>query len=243
MTLGSVENLVLDRPSQRGPLRVLDGLDMSFQEGEILAIIGPSGCGKTTLLHILAGLLSPTKGSVDCQAKSALVFQRPTLLPWSSVIDNALYGLRCRGAISSEQRAVASQLLKQMRLGAHVDDYPHQLSEGMKQRVNLVRALLMEPELLLMDEPFSALDALTRRQLQDDLIDSQNKRGFNVVIVSHSLEEVAYLADRVLVLTKKPTQISGTLTVDLPRPRLKDAEAHLAFHKVVEKLQSLLESS
>lgn len=209
-------------------LQVLDGIDLDVQAGEFFSIVGPSGCGKTTLLDLILGLATPTAGTVDVAAKRpAMVFQRPQLLPWRTVLDNALYGVECREQLDDDARERALALLQRMRLGDHVHEHPHRLSEGMKQRVNLARALLIEPDLLLMDEPFSALDPATSRKLQDDLLALWQERGFTVVFVSHSLTEVVYLADRVAVFTDKPSTVGALETIDVPRPR---AQAALLEH-------------
>ena len=205
-------------------LRVLDGIDFEVRSGELFSVVGPSGCGKTTLLDLILGLASPTAGTIDVAAKRpAMVFQRPQLLPWRTVLDNALYGVECREQLGDAARQRAVALLERIGLGDHLHEHPHRLSEGMKQRVNLARALLIDPDLLLMDEPFSALDPATRRQLQDDLLALWQERGFTVVFVSHSLPEVTYLADRVAVFTDKPTTVRDVEVIDLPRPRSQAA--------------------
>lgn len=205
-------------------LQVLDGIDLSVQVGEFFSIVGPSGCGKTTLLDLILGLASPTAGTVSVAAKRpAMVFQRPQLLPWRTVLDNALYGVECREQLDDDARDRALELLQRMRLGDHVHEHPHRLSEGMKQRVNLARALLIEPDLLLMDEPFSALDPATSRKLQDDLLALWQERAFTVMFVSHSLTEVVYLADRVAVFTDKPSSVRAIEAIDVPRPRTRAA--------------------
>jgi len=239
----SVEQLVVEYPRTNSRLRVLDGITLEVRRGELLSLIGPSGCGKTTFLHTLAGLCRPTSGRIDAGGRelgAAMVFQRPTLLPWRSVLDNALFALECRGPIDRAQRAAARAMLESMGLGAHVGDHPHVLSEGMKQRVNLARALLVRPKLLLLDEPFAALDVMTRRQLQDDLRQRCQADGITVVLVSHSLEDVAYLSDRVGVLGHKPTKLVGLRDIDLPHPRARGAEARLALMQIVESLGELL---
>lgn len=205
-------------------LQVLDGVDLSVQVGEFFSIVGPSGCGKTTLLDLILGLASPTAGTVSVAAKRpAMVFQRPQLLPWRTVLDNALYGVECREQLDGDAHDRALELLQRMRLGDHVHEHPHRLSEGMKQRVNLARALLIEPDLLLMDEPFSALDPATSRKLQDDLLALWQERGFTVMFVSHSLTEVVYLADRVAVFTDKPSSVQAIEAIEVPRPRTQAA--------------------
>ena len=239
-----LEGLRLSYPSRaNGVLDVLDAVDVSVRPGEFLSIIGPSGCGKTSLLHLAMGLLEPTGGTIRSSAGSmAMAFQKPQLLPWRTVLDNAVYGLECRGVSRAQAREPAAEMLARMRLGDHLHDYPHELSEGMKQRVNLARALLVEPDLLLMDEPFSALDVTVRRSLQDDLLELWSERRLTVLFVSHALEEVVYLSDRVVVLTDKPTRVRGIESVGLPRPRAGDAEATLQMLRRIDALKDVMEA-
>ncbi len=224
-----------------GRLEVLGGVDLEVRRGELLAIVGPSGCGKSTLLSLLAGLMAPGAGAIERGgARVATVFQRPTLLPWRTVLSNVTFGLECRGPVGAAERAQAAALLERLGLGAHLEDRPHALSEGMKQRVNLARALAVAPDVLLMDEPFAALDALTRRGLQDDLLARWGQGGLTVVLVSHDLAEVAYLADRAVGLSEKPATIIGEQAVTLPRPRGTDAAGRLALFEVAEALERRL---
>ncbi len=221
---------VCDLVVEYGALRVLHGVSFAVTPGELVGIVGRSGCGKTTLLHALAGLLTPTSGVVDLEgAVTAMAFQRPTLLPWRTVLDNAVFGQEAAGAADREG---ARRLLAEMRLADHLADHPHQLS------VNLARALLVDPSVLLLDEPFSALDVRTRRDLHSDLLALQRERGFAVVLVSHTLEEVVELVDRVLVFSEKPTRVRATVEVELPRPRSRDAD----FFAQVAALEAALSS-
>ena len=232
----AIDKLCIEFPSSTGVLRVFDSLSLEVHEGEFFSLVGPSGCGKTSLLHVLAGLCKPAQGTVSLTKRAALVFQRPTLLPWRCTLDNALFGLECRDRITEELRAKATELLTSMGLGEHLGDYPHQLSEGMKQRVNLARALLLDPEVLLLDEPFAALDLMTRRQLQDELLTRCRAQKITAVLVSHSLEDVAYLSDRVGVLTAKPTRLVDIQEISLPHPRARGAKARLALMEAAEAL-------
>ena len=230
----SLSELRLSYPRpQAPPLEVLGGIDLEVRRGEILALVGASGCGKTTLLSVLAGLLKPTSGSISGArgpGSLALVFQRPHLLPWRSALSNATFGLECRETPPAEAAPQAAQLLTRMGLGDHLQDFPHQLSEGMKQRVNLARALLTQPEVLLLDEPFAALDVKTRRALQRDLLELWEERQLTIVLVSHALDDVVALADRVGILSEKPSRLVELSSIDLPRPRERSPalQSHVA---------------
>ena len=237
----SATDLVVEYTGKRGAtLRVLDGISFAIAPGEFVSIIGPSGCGKTSLLNVINDLLPPASGTLVLNANSvAQVFQRPMLLPWRTVLDNAIYGLECRGQDLDMARGEARLLLARMGLEDHLSDYPHQLSEGMKQRVNLARALLVKPDILLMDEPYSSLDEPSRRSLQNRLLRLWEERGFAVIHVSHSLQDVAYLSDRVIVFSEKPTKISASVPIAVPRPR-NSAEALVAVSEYVESLRNIL---
>ncbi len=237
-----IEDLVVSYDIPGGtPLKVLDGLSLEVRRGELISFIGPSGCGKTTLLHAAAGLLEPGGGRIERGgAQTAMVFQRPTLMPWRTVLDNTLFGVECLGALTAEDRGRAARLLGRMRLTDHTQDHPHQLSEGMKQRVNLARALMVSPDVLLLDEPFSSLDVTSRRRLQDDLLARWAEDDLTVVLVSHSLEEVVYMSDRIVVLSEKPTRCTAVITVDLPRPRAVGRAGRLALLEVVDELEAAM---
>ncbi|MEM6991405.1 MAG: ABC transporter ATP-binding protein [Myxococcota bacterium] len=236
LTLGAVG---IDFPQHDGTrLRVLDGVSLRVRDGEFFSIVGPSGCGKTTLLDLVMDLATPSTGTIDVAAhRRAMVFQRPQLLPWRTVLDNAIYGVECRGELREQSRTEATELLDRMGLGKQLHEHPDRLSEGMKQRVNLARALLIRPDLLLMDEPFAALDPATRRRLQDDLLKLWEERAFTVVFVSHSVPEVVYLSDRVAVLSDKPTRVVAVERIELPRPRAESPEAQLAMLQHADDLE------
>lgn len=213
--------------------KVLQGISFEVFPGEIVCVMGPSGCGKSTLLRMIAGLETIDSGSITMhgvgnsgEARAAMVFQEDALFPWRNVHDNISYGLALGGRKVPEEEAQkrVADLLDFVRLTSFSSYYPYQLSGGMKQRAAVARALAVQPGILLMDEPFSALDPLTRRELQDEIIrirDVASADGHPVAIllVTHNPEEAVYLADRIIVLSKSPATIHGMLDVRLPRPR------------------------
>jgi len=211
----------------RAPLVAIDEVSFSFERGELLSLLGPSGCGKTTLLRIIAGLIPKSAGSVRIRGEEVdgphpdfgFVFQTPNLMPWRNVLANVLFPmeiLRRRDAVAERR---ARDLLGMVGLAGFEHARPHELSGGMQQRVALCRALVHAPTLLLMDEPFGALDELTRMEMNDLLLDIRARTGATVVFVTHSISEAIYLADNVLVLSRRPARIAERLHVDLPYPR------------------------
>lgn len=205
----------------------VDQLSLTIQPGEFVAIIGPSGCGKTTFLNMVAGFEEPTSGVITVDGtpiagpgpERGVVFQEYALFPWLSVLSNVRYGLLERGVPKKEATAVAHRWLEQVGLDGFGDRYPHQLSGGMRQRVALVRVLANEPKILLMDEPFAALDAMTRSLLQKELLSLWQRTHQTVLFVTHNVEEAIYLADRMVIMSRRPNTIREVLTIDLPRPR------------------------
>jgi NitT/TauT family transport system ATP-binding protein len=215
------------RPHNRTPVSALDGFDIDVEEGEFLSIVGPSGCGKSTFLNILLGLLKPDSGEVLMHGKKitgpssdrAMVFQEFGLLPWRTVQNNIELGLELKRTSAAKRRAVAERLVSLVGLGGFENHYPHELSGGMKQRVGLARALATDPDVLLMDEPFAALDAQTRDLMQVELLRIWREARKTVLFVTHQIDEAIYLSDRVMVMSKRPGRAKKWFIVALPRPR------------------------
>ena len=210
-------------------LEALDGVDLSIAAGEFLSLVGPSGCGKSTLLRIIAGLSKPSRGTCHLAlaqpgrsipaGRVGFVFQDPTLMPWSTVAANVELPFRIAGRVGSAERDRAAGALRAVGLAGFERAYPHQLSGGMRMRVSIARALVTDPELLLLDEPFAALDEITRFALNDDLLRLWETRRPTVLFVTHSVFESVYLSTRIAVLTRRPGRIAADLPVDLPQPR------------------------
>ena len=208
-------------------LPTLEDVSLSVSEGEFVSLIGPSGCGKSTLLNIIAGLEEPTRGSIYFNGQPAsgrpgavgYMHQKDLLLPWRAVLDNAILGLEIRGVSRSEARRRALEMTEQFGLKGFERSYPHLLSGGMRQRVAFLRTALANQEVILLDEPFGALDALTRANMQEWLLERWESWGKTVMLVTHDVDEAILLSDRVYVLTPRPARLKTVLTVDLPRPR------------------------
>jgi NitT/TauT family transport system ATP-binding protein len=210
------------------PLVAIDDATLSFEQGQLVSLLGPSGCGKTTLLRIIAGLIPKSAGSVRIRGEEVdgphpdfgFVFQTPNLMPWRHVLDNVLFPMEILGRRDSGAKSRAMELLRMVGLDGFHRARPHELSGGMQQRVALCRALIHEPALLLMDEPFGALDELTRMEMNDLLLEIRARTQATVVFVTHSINEAIYLADQVLVFSRRPARIVERLEIDLPYPRL-----------------------
>lgn len=218
------------REGRRPPALVLKRINLKVESGEFLCIVGPSGCGKTTLLNLIAGFLKPTAGEIILRGLRerqtppiAMVFQEYALFPWRKVIDNVCFGLEMAGVEKERRYASARRYLDLVGLSEYERHYPRELSGGMKQRVAIARALTNEPEILLMDEPLGSLDAQTRVILQRELVRIWEQTKKTIIYVTHSIDEAAYLGDRVLVLSTKPTEIREEININLPRPRPEEA--------------------
>ncbi|MEU7906097.1 ABC transporter ATP-binding protein [Actinoplanes sp. NPDC049118] len=220
---------------RRGTVEALREIDLEVRDGEFVAVLGRSGCGKSTLLRLIAGLLPATAGEIRVSGDRvvgprrdiAMMFQRPALLPWRSVLDNVLLPVQIFGWRKAAHRGRAHELLAKTGLTGFEKRLPHELSGGMQQRVALCRSLIANPRLMLMDEPFSALDALTREELSGELQRVHMELGTTIVFVTHSIDEAVLLADRVVVLSPRPGRIREVLDIKIPRPRTLGRGAHL----------------
>jgi NitT/TauT family transport system ATP-binding protein len=235
------------RRAGREATHALERVDLTIREGEFLAIVGPSGCGKSTLLRLVAGLHLPTTGEVRVdgrivdrpQTNLGVVFQSPVLLEWRTALDNVLVQVELRGLDPAAYRDRALRLLEQVGLKDFAARYPHELSGGMRQRVAIARALLHDAPLLLMDEPFGALDALTREQMRLDLEALWLATRKTVLFITHSIDEAVLLADRVVVMSPRPGRIERVMDIGLPRPRGLDARRAPEFVQAAERITDI----
>jgi NitT/TauT family transport system ATP-binding protein len=214
-------------PGTSKALTAIDGLSLDVAPGEFVVLLGPSGCGKSSLLYMVAGLESPTAGELLCDGKPitgpapdrGMIFQEASLYPWLTVAENVSFGLKIQGIPAAERAAAAQVLLRKVGLADAGGKRPDELSGGMRQRAALARALAMKPKVLMMDEPFAALDIQTRAKMQGHLLEAWQASGASVLLVTHSIEEALALADRIVVFTARPGRIKQIVQVDLPRPR------------------------
>ncbi len=233
-----------DRQTAR-TLLAIDNVDLDVAEGSFVSLLGPSGCGKSTFLKIVNGLLRATSGEIKLRSggkarEDAMVFQDAALFPWYSVLDNAAYGLVCAGVSPKEARKRAAPYIDLVGLSGFADKYPYQLSGGMQQRANLARALAVESAILLMDEPFAALDAQTREVMQAELLRIWNAAKKTVLFVTHQIDEAVYLSDRVVVMAARPGRIIADVTIDLPRPRVLAVKRTPEFARYEEQIWGLI---
>ena len=226
-------------------LSVLEEISLTIDDGELVCLLGPSGCGKTTLLRLIAGLDQPTSGEIIANGElvekpsgdRAVIFQQYSLFPWLTVIQNVTFGLEISGGSKEENIRAAERYLKSVGLLEFKDSYPHELSGGMKQRVAIIRSLLNHSPILLMDEPFSALDMQNRHKLQEQLIGVWKRFENTIVFVTHDVDEAVYLADKIVLLDKNPGKIAEIISVDLERPRKRDSHEFLDIQEsIVGKL-------
>jgi NitT/TauT family transport system ATP-binding protein len=239
-------NLAKRYETPRGVVLALDDVGFTIGEGEFVAIVGPSGCGKSTLLKILAGLLPRTSGQLELRGSSitgprrdiGVVFQSPVLFPWRTVLENVLLPIDVQGLGRERNRARAFDLLALVGLGEFEHRYPSELSGGMQQRVAITRSLIHDPALLLMDEPFGALDAMTRESLNVELQRIWLARRETILFITHSIPEAVFLADRVIVMTPRPGRILDVVPVGMPRPRSLDVTSSPEFGALVKRIRS-----
>jgi NitT/TauT family transport system ATP-binding protein len=233
----------------RSSILALDRIDLTIPRKDFTVVVGPSGCGKSTLLRLVGGLLKPSAGQVEIFGSAVIeprqeigvVFQKPTLLPWLSVIDNVTFPIRHKfNRVSSAEVDQAAKLLDSVGLKEFARKVPGELSGGMQQRVSICRALMMDPDILLMDEPFSALDALTRDEMSFELLDLSASREKTVLFITHAISEAVLLADRIVLMSARPGCIREVIDVDLPRPRSMDTLRDPRFHDISEHLRYAL---
>ena len=230
---------------------IIEGLDLDILKGEILFIGGGSGCGKTTLLNILAGLISKTEGSAKVSGTEVskplpeigMVFQAPTLLPWRTILENVMIPIEIQKRDKKHYKNVAMDLLKLVGLDGFEDKYPNELSGGMQQRAGICRALVHSPSVLLMDEPFGALDAMTREYMNLELLRIWKESNQTIALVTHSITEAVFLSDRVIVMSPRPGRIAEIISIDLPRPRTLDMMTSDAAGAYVQRIRHYFSSS
>ena len=230
-------------------VEALAGVSITAEDEELLAIVGPSGCGKSTLLNMVAGLLAPSAGSIAFEGElpaarppTAMVFQEFALFPWRTVQTNVELGLEERGLPAAERRVVARRFIELTGLGGFEGKYPHQLSGGMRQRVGIARALAVDPAVLLKDEPFSALDAQTRQLMQEELLATWERTRKTILYVTHNIHEAVWMADRVVVLSRRPGRVLEIVPIELKRPRTEAMLGEPAFVRAVERIWALIKS-
>jgi NitT/TauT family transport system ATP-binding protein len=248
----ALSGVVKDFPLRRGEtVRALDGLDIEIAHGEFVALLGPSGCGKSTVLRLVAGLEQPTEGAVAVEGRSpaelirghrlGVAFQEHALLPWATARDNVALPFRVAGRPVDRERVAA--LLALVGLTGFEDARPRQLSGGMRQRVAIARALVLEPDVLLLDEPFGALDAVTRRRMNLELARIWMEQQITTLLVTHDVDEAVLLADRVVVMTGRPGRVRHVQEIAITRPRGTDVTRDPGFHAIVDELTALLDDS
>ena len=241
----TIRDLTAVFPNENGGLHALENITFDVHAREFVCVLGPSGSGKTTLLRILAGLIKPTSGSFKFghgeQPSTGMVFQQSNLMPWRTVIENIKLPLEVKQMDDASARSKVEEMIELVELQGFEDSLPRDLSGGMAQRVAIARALIHDPDLLLLDEPFASLDAMTRERMWTELSRIWQMRQKTVIMVTHSINESLFLADRVLVLTQRPGKIKMDIKVDLPRPRKDDIRYTPPFGKLARKLRQAIE--
>jgi NitT/TauT family transport system ATP-binding protein len=243
-----VRDLEVTFPNGNGGLHAVSGVAFDLYPQEFLCVLGPSGSGKSTLLRVIAGLLPPTTGKVifahegetGCQPRIGMVFQQANLMPWRTVLDNIILPLELKGANRESVRARAQEMIELVGLQGFENNWPRDLSGGMAQRVAIARSLMQDPDLLLLDEPFGSLDALTRERMEIELLRIWQAHRMTVLMVTHSISEALLLSDRVLVFTPRPGQVALDMPVDLPRPRLDEMRYTPHFGVLARRLRDAI---
>jgi len=243
-----VEKLSKRYFAQNREVVALQGIDFSVSDYEFVCIVGPSGCGKTTLLKIIAGLEKPTSGKIrfdkdssNSKPANSMVFQEQSLFPWMNILDNVSFGLEMRGVNKKKRHQMASDFLKRVGLGGFILNLPRELSGGMRQRVAILRAFLNDPQVLLMDEPFGALDSQTRLVMQDELIHIWRENRKTVIYITHDIEEAIILGDRILVMSGRPGRITADIPVPLARPRSNEDRKHPEVVRIFSLIWKMIE--
>jgi NitT/TauT family transport system ATP-binding protein len=237
------------QPRTGGRLLALDNINLQVEDGEFVTIVGPSGCGKTTFINLCDGLLKPTAGRIEIDGipvtkpgtDRGMVFQDSCLMPWRTVFKNVIFGLECQGLDNTNGQARANEFIKLVGLSGFEEHFPHELSGGMQQRCNLARALTVDPKILIMDEPFAALDAQTREIMQSELLRIWRESKKTVLFITHQINEAIYLADRVIVFAARPGRVKATIKIDLPRPRDLALKRDPSFLKYEDQVWNLIE--
>lgn len=247
----AIDGIEKSFPSQeKGRVKVLDNIQLEVEKGQFVSIVGPSGCGKSTLLYLVAGLEKADKGEIkvagnkvtDAGPERVVVFQEAGLFPWLTIIDNVTYGLLLKGMSKDEAKEKAIEMLKMVHLSNYINAYPHQLSGGMKQRVSIARALVMEPDILLMDEPFAALDEQTRMVLHHELLEIWKKTKVTILFITHNIREAVLLSEKIVVFETRPGKIKATFNVKTMKDGVMPNDVMLQLEKkILASLQDEIE--
>mgnify|MGYP000628443641 CR=1 FL=1 len=241
-----IDNVKKIYQTRKGEMTALNGVNLDIKENEFICVVGPSGCGKSTLLNIIAGLDTPTSGAVYIDGKKiegtgterGVVFQQYALFPWLTVLKNVMFGLKLQGKSDAEAKEIAMKYIKMVQLEDFVNHYPKELSGGMKQRVAIARAYAVKPEVLLMDEPFGALDAQTRTQLQTELLKTWESERKTCFFITHDVEEAIILAQTVIIMSARPGRIRDIVKIDIPYPRTQETKMTKEFMELKNEIWS-----